>query len=121
MSRPGGLRHPTRDSCEGAFASLSLEPDGPRLIVYDQDDINWNRQDRLDFVAGLVPMLPHRRSNSVSFHQDPTTNRIFFARFSAEDSRYYLFEAGLVPDLERILCPPRLREGAREPIYLSTT
>lgn len=117
----GGGGIPPQSPFEGAFGFFSNGPEGPRFILYGGNDDNWSRQDRLSFLASVLPVLADKKSNKVCLHQDPTTNRIFAARSDLEHNGYYLFEASTIPDLERTLVLPHAKEGEEQQIHLKTT
>ena len=77
-----------------AFASFSYGSEG--LILYDRNENNWNRQDRLNFIKNVlfIPCIEEYKNKTIEvrFYQVRGTGSIFSSIFDPNTQKYYLFE-----------------------------
>ena len=96
----GGSHGPPKNPIKGSkpFASFNIDPEAgnPNLVLFDHEEKNWQRDDRLNYLkAAFIFPVPERFKNETrkgEFHQDENTNRIFCKIFDPKTQSFYFYE-----------------------------
>jgi hypothetical protein len=103
---------PMKPPIDGAFAAFSIDPDSenPKLFIYDRNEENWNRPDRLKYlkIAFIFPLIEEYKKNTrkADFNQDENSNRVFCKIFDPETQAFYFYDTSEGMDIYRWLVHP---------------
>jgi hypothetical protein len=96
----GGKGGPPKNPIKGSkpFASFNTDPESgnPNLVLFDHEEKNWKRNDRLKYLKAVFILPVQERfkdeTRKGEFHQDENTNRIFCKIFDPETQTFYFYE-----------------------------
>jgi hypothetical protein len=87
---------PIKPPIDGAFAAFSIDPEGenPKLFIYDRNEENWNRPDRLKYLkmAFIFPLIEkYKKIHERRILTRMKIRTVFFVRFSIQKPRDPIF------------------------------